>query len=215
MKIFKKFFLIHFLIFTTISFIFSQDQTNDSQSKFYKIIPDHIVDITIDAGAGLYVGNFYKHLADDGAYVLTPVMDIYISIFIIKYFGAEVLVGSGSVIHPYSEPIEGTIIYMGIGLFFQYEWKYAYIKLFTNAGFQHTTMLLQWYASGYFESGFGFGIKITNWMYITSAIKYRMGFLNSIIIQEKYNLDYYDTIASMNFTAGFSFRIKNPYKNKN
>lgn len=212
MKILKKTALIFFLFLIMSFYIYSQDQSADTQNKFYKIIPDHIVDITIDAGIGAYVGNFYKHLNDNGAYTATPIMDIYVSLFIIKYLGVEALIGSGCVIHPYSEPIEGTIIYMGLGLFFQYEWKYAYIKLFTNAGFQHTTMLLQWYASGYFESGFGFGVKITDWMYITSAIKYRMGFLNSIIIREKYDLDYYDTIASINFTAGLSFRIKNPYK---
>ena len=192
----------------------TQEESNNSQKKYFKIIPDYIIDIIVDAGVGAYIGDFYRHLINDGAYIITPILDIDISLFIIKYFGLKASVGSGSVIHPYFEPIEGTIIYMGLGIFFQYDWKYAFIKLSADTGFQHTTMLLQWYSSGYFECGTGFGIKITKWMYITSAIKYRMGFLNSIIIHEKYDIDYNDTISSINFSTGLVFRIKNYYKKK-
>ena len=213
MKVYKKLFIL--LLFNIIftSFIYTQNESDNKQNKYFKIIPDHIIDITIDAGIGVYTGDFYNHLLNDGAYIVTPIIDIDISLFIIKYFGLKTSIGSGSVIHPYSQPIEGTIIYMGLGMFFQYDWKYAFIKIFSSAGFQHTTMLLQWYASGYFECGMGFGIKITKWMYITSSIKYRMGFLNSIIIQEKYDLNYNDTISSINFSTGLVFRIKNLYKN--
>ena len=214
MKVNKILFLLFFFNIIILYFTYTQDESDDHQNKFFKITSDHIVDITINAGVGIYTGDFYKHLINDGAYIVTPIIDIDLSLFIIKYFGLKTSIGSGSVIHPYSQPIEGTIIYMGFGVFFQYEWEYAFINFFTNAGFQHTTMLLQWYASGYFECGTGFGIKITKWMYITSAIKYRMGFLNSIIIHEKYDIDYNDTISSINFSTGLVFRIKNYYKKK-
>ena len=200
MKIKKILFLLFLSSFINLYFTYS------------KIIPDHMVDISIEAGIGVYTGDFYQHLINDGAYIISPIIDIDISLFIIKYLGLKASIGSSSVIHPRSQPIEGTIIYIGIGIFFQYDWKYAFINFFSNIGFQHPTMLLQWYASGYFDCGLNFGFKITEWIYITSTINYRMGFLNSIIIKEKYDLNYNDTITSINFSTGLVFRIKNFYK---
>lgn len=197
--------IIFLLFIFIISHIFAKP-------NFNKIIPDNIVDISIEGGGGVYLGDFLNHLQRDGAYIATPTLDLYISLFIIKYFGVQALIGTGTVIHPNSTPIEGTILYMGLELFGQYDWKYAFIKFFAGAGFEHTTMLLQWYASGFFEGGTGFGIKITDWMYINTSVKYRVGFLHSVIIFLKYNLPTSDTLMSITFSMGLVFRIKNPSK---
>ncbi len=200
----KKIFVLGFFLFIVL-FVFSETNKNS-------VIPDNIIDISINCGVGVYIGNFGVHLLHDGAYIVTPTLDIYISLFIIKYLGLQALLGSGCVIHPRSEPIEGTIIYTGIELFGEYDWKNIYLKVFAGGGFEHTTMLLQWYSSGFFECGIELGIKITDWMYINNSVKYRMGFLHSIIIRDQYFLDENDILSSMTYSMGLVFRIKNTYK---
>ena len=165
--------IILFLFIVSINFFIY------SESNGKSVIPDNIIDISINGGCGLYIGDFGVHLYNSGAYLATPTMDIYLSLFIIKYFGVLAVIGNGSVIHPASQPIEGNIFYLGMELFGIYDWKYAYMKIFSGAGYQNTTMLLQWYSSGFFEAGLEVGIKLTQWMYINNAVKYRMGFLGA------------------------------------
>jgi len=193
-------FLLIFLLVTHI--FFSEEKKN------YKFISDNILDISIEPGAGFYIGDFYNHLVKKGAYFSTPTLDIYLSVYFIKYFGIMAMVGSGCIIHPNSYPIEGTIIYMGLELFGQYDFKYIYLKGFTGAGFQHTTMLIQYYASAFFEAGLGFGVKITDYIYWYSSIKYRMGFLHSVLLFYWYNLSENDTLMSVTVSSGISVRIK-------
>src|SRR4030042_6083149 len=158
MKLFKKHLLLIMINLLVVSFIFSEDQSGDEKKKAkFTVVPDHIVAISFDTGMAVYVGDFYRHLKRDKANVYSPALDIGISLFIIKYMGIQLSLGSGSVIHPESQPIEGTIIYMGIEPFLQYDWKYAFVKMYAGGGFQHTTMSLQWYSSAFFECGGGFG----------------------------------------------------------
>jgi hypothetical protein len=198
--------IIIFLLFFNL-YLYADDETSD---KYSFIRPNYLIDISINPGLGIYVGDFYDHLVKDGAYILTPVLDFYVSLFFIKYFGIQALISSGCVIHPYSEPIEGTILYMALELFGQYDFKYAYLKLFFGAGFQHTTMLLQYYASGFFEAGFEFAVRITEYIYINTGFRYRRSFLNSIIIYKKYDsLTENNTLSSIIISSGLTFRIKN------
>ncbi len=197
--------LIFFLLLINLS-LYSNDETSD---RYSPIRPTYLIDISINPGLGIYVGDFYNHLVRDGAYTMTPVFDLYVSLFFIKYFGIQALISSGCVIHPQSEPIEGTILYMGLELFGQYDFKYAYLKLLTGAGFQHTTMLLQWYSSAFFEVGFEFAVRITEYLYINTGVRYRRAFLESIIIYKKYNLAENDTLSSVTISSGITFRVKN------
>lgn len=173
-----------------------------------KIISDNILDISIEAGAGLYIGDFYEHLKKKGAYVVTPALDVYLSIYFLKYFGIMAMAGSGCIIHPNSYPIEGTLLYMGLDLFGQYDFKHCYIKAFAGAGFEHPTMFLQYYASAFFEAGTGVGVKINDYLYWYTSFKYRMGFLHSVLIYYWYNLDNNDTLMSVTFSTGIVARIK-------
>ena len=185
-----------------------------SKPKCNKIFPKNIIDISIEGGLGIYIGDYRQHLINDGAYTITPAIDLYISLFIIKYLGIQAMLGSGCIIHPYSQPVEGTVLYMALEFFAQYDWKYVFAKIFAGAGFEHTTMLIQWYASGFFECGTGLGVKITDWMYWNTSVKFRMGFLHSVIIFQKYSLPNNDRLASITISTGIVFRIKNPYINK-
>ncbi len=198
-----------------------KDQDREKEKKSVKskpvmssfIRPEYLIDVAVDAGFGSYLGRFHRHIIDEGAIPYTPVLDLVVSIYIIKYFGVQVLISSGCIIHPRSQPIEGTVLYMGLEFFGQYEWKYGFVKLFTGAGFQHTTMLIQWYSSGFIEVGTAVGIKLTNWIYLTHFIKYRSAFLNSIIIYQKYpSLGLYENDIFMSLTVGLGItaRIKNP-----
>lgn len=171
-------------------------------NSYEKIKPAYLIDFTIDAGCGVYLGEFKNHLNRDGTYWGTPVLDFYISFFIIRYFGIQIYIGSGCVIHPNSYPIEGTIIYNAIELFFQYEWNLIFLKIFSGAGFQHCTMLISYYASGFFETGLSLGTKITTYMSFVGSIKYRMGFLHSLLV-------YPESLMSLTFSIGLIFRIKN------
>ncbi|OHD11278.1 MAG: hypothetical protein A2086_12825 [Spirochaetes bacterium GWD1_27_9] len=202
--------IIVILILINIFFtIYSQEKKEDKRNN--KLIAKNIVDISFEGGFGLYIGDFYQHLIRDGAFVVTPTLDLYISIYLIKYFGLQLMVGSGSVIHIDSKPIEGSIIYNGLEIFGQYDWKLVYIKIFAGAGFQHTTMLLQYYTSAFFEAGIGLGIKINDYLYWYNSFKYRMGFLNSILLSGMYRLEKDDVIMSLTFSTGIAVKIKNPY----
>lgn len=197
----KKKVLILFLLFF-ISFLFSEEL------KYNKILPLYLLDFTIDAGCGIYLGNFKEHLDKEGAYWATPVFDFYISFFIIKYFGIQVYIGNGSVIHPRSYPIEGTILYHALELFYQYEWKLIFIKIFSGAGFQHCTMLISYYASGFFEFGTGVGVKITYYINLLGSVKYKMGFLHSLLVLP-------ENLISLTFSIGLIFRLPRSYILKN
>jgi hypothetical protein len=201
----KKIFLLAVILLFISILLYSQED----QKKF-SVLPDNIVDISIEGGVGLYVGKFLDHLRNSGAYTLTPDLDLYVSLYFIKYFGIQAMLGSGCIIHKYSYPIEGTILYMALELFGQYDWKYAYMRMFAGAGFQHTTMLIQWYASGFFEGGLSAGIKITDWLYLNNSVKFRTGFLHSVIIKYKYDIPENDTLMSVTVSTGVVFKIKNP-----
>lgn len=188
----KRVLFIVFILYSIV-FIFPNEKNS--------IFSDYIVDFTIDAGCGIYLGEFRSHLDKERAYWATPVLDFYISFFIIKYFGLQIYIGSGSVIHPQSFPIEGTIIYNGIEIFFQYEWDLIFIKIFSGAGFQHCTMLISYYASGFFELGLSIGTKINKYMSFTGSIKYRRGFLHSLLVEPK-------NLTSLTFSIGLIFRVK-------
>ncbi len=208
---------IIFLFLIAGTFFFARDLTSDDEvkvnkNKNYTFISENILDISIEPGAAFYVGDFYRHLVNSGAYTVTPSLDIYISVYLLKYFGITGILGSSCIIHPRSYPIEGTIFYMGIELFGQYDFKRLYLKIFSGAGFQHTTMLIQYYASAFFEAGFGLGVKITDYLYIFSSFKYRMGFLHSILLYQMYNLDKNDTLASVSISSGIAVRIKKQNK---
>ena len=200
----KKFLLLIFIFLSFLSF--SSD--NSSDKKIDKFLSDNILDISIEPGAGFYVGDFYNHLVKKGAYFSTPTLDIYLSVYFLKYFGISAMVGSGCIIHPRSYPIEGTVIYMGLELFGQYDFKYLYLKIFSGAGFQHTTMLIQYYASAFFEVGTGLGVKITDYIYWYTTFKFRMGFLHSVLLYYWYDLDSNDTLMSVTVPSGISVRIK-------
>ncbi|MCG8570179.1 MAG: hypothetical protein MJB14_08570 [Spirochaetes bacterium] len=201
-KIFKIIFILFSLLFLQAEF-FGLEKS--------KIFSDKIVDLSIESGAGIYCGPFGQHLFNDGAYLVTPLLDFTVSFYILKYFGLLCEINSGCIIHPYSEPIEGTILYTILDLFFHYDFKHLFLRIFVGAGIQHTTMLIQWYASGVFSTGITLGIRLQEWLYLISSVKYRMGFLHSIIIDEIYGLEKSDRLMSINLTLGLSFRIKNPY----
>ena len=204
--------LLLFIIFfcLPISF-FALDNTTDNinlkQKKLdlfwqSKLRPAHILDITIEPGIGIYLGLFREHLQKDGAYIVTPTFDLYLSLYIIKYFGFQAMISSGCVIHPKSTPIEGTILYMAIECFGIYEWKYIFLKAFAGVGYEHPTWLMQQYASGFFEGGATIGAKINDYLAITTSCKVRMGFLHIVDL-------YPERLLSLTISAGITCRIAN------
>ncbi len=75
-----------------------------------------------------------------------------------------------------------------------------FLKIFSGAGFQHCTMLIDYYASGFFEAGIGAGVKITYYISFIGSVKYRMGFLHSLFV-------YPENLMSLTFSIGLIFRI--------
>lgn len=215
----KRTFIFILFIFFAFS-AFPQDMTTDcssdrasatvykTQTTWQKYLrPTHILDITIEPGAGVYIGTFYQTLREKGAYIATPTFDLYLSLFIIRYFGMQAMFSSGCVIHPRSTEPEGTMLYMAIECFGLYEWKYAYLKAFAGVGYEHPTWRLQKYASGFFEAGAGVGIKVTDYLAITTSCKYRMGFLH--IVELMYTGQ---RLMSITASAGVTLRIANRIK---
>lgn len=216
----KQYFIIIFCIFYSWT-AFGQNMTsditdtssdndiltkNDEQTVWQKHLrPNHIVDITVEPGVGIYIGTFRRTLEQLGAYILTPVFDVYLSLYILRYFGMQAMFSSGCVIHPRSTEPEGTMLYMAIECFGIYEWRYVYLKAFAGVGYEHPTWLLQKYASGFFEAGAGVGIKVTDYLAITTSCKYRMGFLHIVDLMRTG-----ERLMSMTVSAGVSIRIKNP-----
>ena len=117
------------------------------------------------------------------------------------------MLSSGCVIHPRSQPIEGTIMYMAFELFSQYDWKYGFIKIFAGVGYEHATMLIWQYGSGFFAAGFSGGIRVSDWIYLQNSIKYRMGFLHSLLVHP-------EILMSITISFGVIVRIKNIYKKR-
>jgi hypothetical protein len=214
----KRFVIVIFCLFCAFS-AFSQNETAEptdvssdgvphKETVWQKYLrPNHILDITIEPGAGVYVGKFYQTLREKGAYIATPTFDLYLSLFIIRYFGMQALLSSGCVIHPYSTEPEGTMLYMAIECFGIYEWKYVYLKAFAGVGYEHPTWFLSKYASGFFEGGAGIGIKVTDYLAITTSCKYRMGFLHVVELMWKG-----ERLMSMTASIGVTCRIANRMK---
>ena len=210
----KQYFIIIFCIFYAWT-AFGQDMTSDitdndiltkadEQTVWQKYLrPNYIVDITVEPGIGIYIGKFYNTLKSAGAYILTPVFDVYLSLYILRYFGMQVMFSSGCVIHPRSTEPEGTMLYMGIECFGIYEWRYVYLKAFAGVGYEHPTWRLQNYASGFFEAGAGVGIKVTDYLAVTTSCKYRMGFLHIVDLMRTG-----ERLMSMTVSAGITVRIK-------
>jgi hypothetical protein len=164
-----------------------------------------IMEVTIDLGYGFYVGSFLDHLNRDGAYTATPTLDGYFASYITPFLGLQYQIGCGSVIHPLSEPMEGVILYMSLGPFFKLDLKKVYIKTWADAGFQLPTMSLQWYGSGFFEFGTGFGLNLNKSNSFFVGFKYRTQFLQSIIISRMYDsIDENDNLSSITLSFGWS-----------
>lgn len=174
----------------------------DNEPNF--ILPNNIVEFTLDFGLGTYLGDFRRHIEAVGTYTETPVLDLYVSLFIIRYFGLQVFFSSGCVIHQYSKPIEGTILYMGVETFAQYEYKYLYLKLFAGAGYEHATLLLTIYSSGFLECGTAVGINLNKWLALTNSFKFRMGFLHSKYLRG-------ERLMSFTVSLGIVFKVENYY----
>ncbi len=166
-----------------------------------------VMEMTMDLGCGFYVGSFYNHLKDDGAYTVTPTLDLYFSSYISSWLGIQFQIGNGSVIHPSSEPIEGVINYMGIGPFFKRDMGEFYLKGWVDAGFQQPTMSLEWYGSGFIEAGANIGFDLSAANSISIGLKYRTQFLQSIIIYSKYDsIDKNDNLSSITPSVGWVVR---------
>lgn len=190
---------ILFLIITNIS---AAQILQSNESVLNSILPTNIVEFTLDFGLGTYVGDFRRRIEAVGTYTETPVLDLYVSLFIIKYFGFQALFSSGCVVHPHSKPIEGTILYMGIEIFAQYEYKYLYLKMFAGAGYEHATLLMTIYSSGFFECGTAVGINIMKWLALTNSFKFRMGFLHSKFLRN-------ERLMSLTISLGIVFKVEN------
>ena len=163
-----------------------------------------VMEIQTDLGMGFYLGSFRAHLSTDGAYTLTPTLDLYLAPYICRHFGFQVYLGGGTVIHPQSEPIEGVIFYYGIGPFFIWDWGRFHIKIFGEAGYQNPNMSLQWYGSGFFEIGGSAGWALTDRSGIRLSLKYKRQFLRSLIIYEQYDsLEENDNLNSLSITFAY------------
>lgn len=190
------------ILFLIIIIISAAQILQPNESVLNSILPTNIVEFTLDFGLGTYVGDFRRRIEAVGTYTETPVLDLYVSLFIIKYFGLQAFFSSGSVIHPYSKPIEGTILYMGIEIFAQYEYRYLYLKMFAGAGYEHATLLLTIYSSGFFECGTAVGINLNKWLALTNSFKFRMGFLHSKFLRD-------ERLMSFTVSLGIVFKVEN------
>lgn len=187
-----------FLIFILLLFFSSIIYGNENKPS---------LELSIDIGCGLYVGSFLDHLQTDGAYTATPILDAYFSTYFTNYLGLQIQIGAGSVIHPLSEPMEGVILYLGVGPFYKLQLDNFFLKVWADFGYQHPTMTLQWYGSGFTEIGLGGGIDIGNKNSLFLSAKYRFQFLQSIIIYQKYaSIDKNDNLSSISITIGWQTR---------
>ncbi|HPS59500.1 MAG TPA: hypothetical protein PK514_15475 [Spirochaetota bacterium] len=152
---------------------------------------------SIETGLAVFTGKFRDHLEHDGADEQSPSLDMSFSIFIFNNCGLQGVFANQSVIHPQSKPIEGTIHLEILELFYQREFGRHLLKCYAGIGFQHTTMLLQYYSSGLIEFGGTYGWEFLNERSLIVSVKYRKGILPSKEIDDVYGLSSPDTIESI------------------
>lgn len=187
--------LLLLLILFTCTLLSLQAETNRADYK-----APYLLEITVEPGIGGYIGNFGSYLFKKKAYFFTPALDLYLSFNIFNFFGLQLMLGSGCVIHPNSEPIEGTIVYMAIEPYFKVEIDEFMIKFFSGIGFEHTTMLIQYYSSAFCEAGLTAAYELNPRIYLTNSLKFRTGFLHSILLPPERPL------MSLTFSMGLLFR---------
>jgi len=161
--------------------------------------------LSLEIGAGSWLGDFRSHLDRDGAYTMTPALDFTLRIPLDKTWGIEGLLGSACVVHPQSEPVEGTFFYQGLGLFLAFPCEAWSFRVGAGAGFEHATLLLGTYSSGYAEASAGCAYRINQRLSWNASLRFRAGFLPSLTIPRVYGLDHIDTPKSLSLTTGVSY----------
>lgn len=160
----------------------------------------------LDAGYGAFLGNFRDHLQQSGAYSSTPVLEGSLLIYPGEHWGLGMLLGSMTVIHPQSEPIEGIIRYQELLLEYRLDKGAFWGLLYAGAGFQDPGMTLQWYGSGVADFGIRGGYRIKNGLSMTLTLGYRRSFLRSIIIADQYgDIDSMDNLSSLRINLGLRY----------
>lgn len=107
-----------------------------------------------------------------------------------------------AVIHPQSSPIEGTIHQEILELFYSGSIGTFQVRAFAGIGFQHATLLLQYYSCGVAEIGASIGRPLMRDTQLIVSAKYRISVLPSLLIAEEYGLAAADPIRSVSFCAG-------------
>jgi hypothetical protein len=163
--------------------------------------------LSIEMGGGAWLGDFREHLDRDGAYLFTPSLDFSARFPISRSFGLEALIGSASVIHRYSKPIDGSFFYQQVGLYAGFPLGAGYAWLAGEAGFEHGTLVVTQYSSGIAGAAFGISAPINKRLSWTATIRFRRGFLQAVTIPSYYGTNTIDKPTSLTLVAGIAYSI--------
>jgi len=164
-----------------------------------------VASLSIELGGGAWLGDFRDHLDRDGAYLATPTLDFVARFPFNEYAGIEAIIGSACVIHPYSEPIDGSFIYQEAGLYAGITLGRSFAWISAEAGFEHGTLLVTQYSSGVAGAALGIRAPIRDRLLWTATIRFRRGFLQAVTIPDFYSTDIIDNPTSLTISAGVAY----------
>lgn len=163
----------------------------------------------VDVGMGSFLGDFREHLEKSYALTYSPVLEGTLLIYPGDHWGLGLLMGSMTVIHFQSEPIEGIIRYQELML--EYSWGEGPVQamVYSAVGFQDPGMSLEWYGSGVADLGIRAAAKTKENLALTLTLGYRFSFLRSILLAEKYeDIDQMDNLSSLRLCLGLRYSSK-------
>lgn len=163
--------------------------------------------ISVELGGGRWIADFGSHLEREGAYLGTPSLDMALFIPIGRHLGAEALIGSACVIHPYSVPIDGSFIYQQAGLWAGLELGRMYGWLAVEAGFEHGTLRVSEYSSGVAGCALGLRAPLSGGLSLSATLRFRRGFLQAVTIPSAYGIDEIDHPTSLSLTVGIAYSL--------
>ncbi len=162
---------------------------------------------SVELGGGRWIADFGEHLEREGAYLGTPSLDMALFIPLGKHLGVEALIGSACVIHPYSEPIDGSFIYQQAGLWTCFELGQARAWIAAEAGFEHGSLRVAEYSSGVAGCALGLRAPLAERLSFSATLRFRRGFLQAVTIPSAYGIDEIDHPTSLSLTAGIAYEL--------
>jgi len=163
----------------------------------------------LDAGGAAFLGDFREHLERSYALTNSPVLEGTLLIYPGDHWGLGLLLGSMTVIHLQSEPIEGIIRYQELLLEYSWGKEPFNAMVYSAVGFQDPGMSLEWYGSGVADLGVRAAVKTKENLALTVTLGYRFSFLRSLLLAEKYDdIDKMDNLSSLRLCLGLRYGSK-------